>query len=183
MTKRVLVLTTSARRGGNTDKLAQAFAKGVEDAGNTVRILRTAEKRIEPCQGCLSCQQTHRCAIFDDMQNILEAMMESDVICFATPIYFYEMSGRMKTLLDRTNPIFPQDYPFRDIYLLTVAADTAMSACRRAVSGLEGWVECFPETRLRQVIFAPGVTHIGDMEALAQGREAMKTAYQAGKNV
>ncbi len=183
MTKRVLVLTTSARTGGNSEKLAQAFAKGAHEAGNEVRLIRTADKHIEFCRGCLACQRTHACAIHDDMEEILEAMMNCDVLCFATPVYYYEMSGLMKTILDRSNPLFPQDYPFRDVYLLASAADMAKTACRRAVSGLEGWIECFPETRLRQVVFAPGVTHIGDIEKLKAGKEALETAYKSGRNV
>lgn len=183
MSKRVLILTTSARRGGNSDKLAEAFEKGAKEAGNTVTVIRVADKHIEPCRGCLSCQQTYRCSIHDDMKAIIEAMMASDVICFTTPIYFYEMSGLLKTLLDRTNPVYPQDYPFRDIYLLAAAADTHASACKRAVSGLEGWVECFPNTRLRGVVFASGVTQIGDIETIQQGKEAIMVAYETGRNV
>lgn len=183
MSKRVLVLTTSACRGGNSEKLAQAFAKGAEQAGHTVTMIRAAEKHIEPCRGCLSCQQTYHCAIHDDMKDVIEAMMDSDVICFATPIYFYEMSGLLKTLLDRTNPVFPQDYPFRDIYLLAAAADDNPTACRRAVSGLEGWIECFPNTRLRDVVFARGVTNIGDVEVLRLGKEALEVAENVGKKV
>lgn len=182
MSKRVLILTTSARRGGNSEKLAQAFAKGAQEAGNEVTLIRAADKHIECCRGCLACQQTRACAIRDDMAGILKAMMESDVLCFATPIYFYAMSGLMKTILDRTNPLFPQDYPFRDVYLLASAADTDESACRRAVDSLEGWIECFPETRLRQVVFAPGVTHIGDAEKLASGKLALAAAFRAGRN-
>ncbi len=183
MSKRALILTTSARLGGNSEKLARSFAEGARDAGNEVRLIRTADKHIESCRGCLACQRTHACAIHDEMEEILEAMMNCDVLCFATPIYFYEMSGLMKTILDRSNPLFPRDYPFRDIYLLASAADMEQAACRRAVSGLEGWVECFPQTRLRQVVFAPGVTHIGDIEKLAAGQEALEAARKAGRNV
>lgn len=65
-------------------------------------------------------------------------MRSAEVIVFATPIYFYEMCGQMKTLLDRTNPLFPSDYAFRDIYLLASAADGAESAMDGAVKGLAG---------------------------------------------
>ena len=57
-------------------------------------------------------------------------MNEADVIAFATPIYYYEMSGQLKTMLDRSNPLFGTDYRFRDIYLFTSAADGSEAASR-----------------------------------------------------
>lgn len=62
------------------------------------------------------------------------------MVVFATPIYFYEMCGQMKTLLDRTNPLFIQDYQFRDIYLLATCADENEAAIDTAISGLQGWI-------------------------------------------
>ena len=78
-------------------------------------------------------------------------MKDAEVIAFATPIYFYEMCGQMKTLLDRSNPLFPSDYAFRDIYLLATAADSAESSMDGAVKGLEGWIACFEKAALRGV--------------------------------
>lgn len=79
-------------------------------------------------------------------------MKDAEVIAFATPIYFYEMCGQMKTLLDRSNPLFPSDYAFRDIYLLATAADSAESSMDGAVKGLEGWIACFEKAALRGVV-------------------------------
>ena len=61
-------------------------------------------------------------------------MKDAEVIAFATPIYFYEMCGQMKTLLDRSNPLFPSDYAFRDIYLLATAPSIELSALSAAVA-------------------------------------------------
>ena len=87
-----------------------------------------------------------------------QTMRSAEVIVFATPIYFYEMCGQMKTLLDRTNPLFPSDYAFRDIYLLASAADGAESAMDGAVKGLQGWIDCFEKARLKGVVRGVGVT-------------------------
>ena len=59
---------------------------------------------------------THACVIRDDAAAIAEQMRQADMIAFASPIYYYEMSGQMKTLLDRANPLYSSDYAFRDIY-------------------------------------------------------------------
>ena len=108
----------------------------------------------------------------------MQKMAKADVLVFATPIYFYEMSGQMKTLLDRTNPLFPVDYAFRDIYLLTTAADKEESAMDGAVKGLEGWIACYEKARLAGTVFGGGADTIGAI----QGNSALKEAYEMGKN-
>lgn len=179
MPKKVFILTSSARIESNSEKLAQSFAKGAQDAGHEVELIRLANRTIQFCRGCLSCQKTLRCLIKDDMADILEQMRHADVVVFATPIYYYEMSGLMKTFLDRTNPLFPQEYQFRDIYLLATAADEAEHAFDRAIAGLEGWIECFEETQLVDSIVAGGVTGPGDIA----GHPALDQAYKAGQNI
>ena len=82
-----------------------------------------------------------------------------------TPIYYYEMSGQMKTLLDRGNPLFVSDYKFREVYLLCSAAEDEDFVPQRAKSGLEGWVECFPKAKLAGMVFGGGVTETGEMAA------------------
>ena len=106
-------------------------------------------------------------------------MYEADVLVFATPIYYYELSGQLKTLLDRANPLFTSDYHFRDVYLLTSAADDEERTPARAVSGLEGWIECFENSRLAGSVFAGGVNEPGEIE----GHAALASAYEMGKNV
>lgn len=121
MKKNILILSTSPRKGGNSDTLADAFTRGARDAGHDAEKISLAGKSIGFCRGCLACQKTKRCVLQDDANAIVDKMLRADVLVFATPIYFYEMSGQMKTLLDRSNPLFPADYAFRDIYLLATA--------------------------------------------------------------
>ena len=68
------------------------------------------------------------------------------------------MSGQMKTLLDRANPLYGGDYHFTDIYLLTSAAEDEEHVPSRAISGLEGWIECLDRAHLAGTVFAGGVT-------------------------
>ena len=106
MSKRVLVISTSLRGDSNSDLLAQQFAQGARQAGHEVEVISLAGKDIRFCKGCLACQTTGRCVIHDGADAIVqEKMLHADVLAFATPIYYYEMSGQMKTLLDRANPL------------------------------------------------------------------------------
>ena len=116
MSKNILVISTSPRKGGNSDCLADEFVRGAREAGNQVEKVTLYDKTIGFCKGCLSCQNTQHCIIHDDAETIAQKMLTADVIAFATPIYYYGMCGQMKTMLDRANPLFPSDYQFRDIY-------------------------------------------------------------------
>lgn len=125
--KNVLVISSSLRRGSNSEALAKEFARGASDSGNKVELISLRDKAISFCRGCLACQKTQKCVIADDAQSIVAKMQDADVIAFATPIYYYEMSGQLKTLLDR------------------------------AVMGLTGWIDCFEKARLARTVFAGGV--------------------------
>jgi multimeric flavodoxin WrbA len=180
MSKKVLIISTSPRHKGNSEVLAEELAKGAREAGHVVESVGLYDKHIGFCRGCLTCQKTRRCVIDDDAAKITEKMLLSDVIVFATPIYFYEMCGQMKTLLDRSNPLFPSDYAFRDIYLVSTAADDAASAMDGAIKGLEGWIACFGKTRLAGVINGLGMD---GREAVCKFPDTMRAAYDMGKNI
>lgn len=106
-------------------------------------------------------------------------MLTADVIVFATPIYYYEMCGQMKTMLDRSNPLFSADYQFRDIYLLAAAAEEDEHTVDGAAAGLSGWIACFEKARLAGTVFAGGVTSVGEI----QGHPVLKKAYEMGRSI
>lgn len=180
MSKRILVLSTSPRIGGNSETLADVFIKGAEEAGHETKKICLYDKKIEFCKGCLGCQTTGKCILRDDAERIIAQMKAMDVLVFATPIYFYEMSGQMKTLLDRINPLFPAEYEFRDIYLLATSADEEESSMEAAVKGLEGWISCFEKSRLAGVVRGTGADKKGAIEECG---EALSAAYEMGRNV
>lgn len=176
--KTILIISTSPRKGGNSEILADAFAKGAREAGHQVEKACLYDKSINFCKGCLACQKTQRCVIRDDADVIARKMKDADVLVFATPIYYYEMCGQMKTMLDRANPLFPSDYAFRDIYLLASAAENEESAVDGAVNGLNGWIACFEKARLKGVVRGVGATDPSDIRRNAPALEA---AYAMGK--
>ena len=178
MEKKVLIISTSLRKNGNSDMLAQAFARGAEESGNDVEIVSLADKKIAFCRGCFACQKTGRCIIGDDAVQITEKIAEAEAVVWATPIYYYEMTGQMKTMIDRANALFVKDYKFHDIYMLSTAAEEDESACERAITGLKGWIACFPKSRFAGSVFAGGVTDKGDIS----GHKALDEAYDLGRN-
>lgn len=177
MGKKILIVSTSPRKGGNSETLAKEFAKGAKEAGHSVEMVCLWDKVIRFCSGCLVCQKTKRCVIHDDADVIAQKMLAADVIAFATPVYFYGMSGQMKTMLDRSNPCYSSDYAFRDIYLLATAADEQKDAMDGAVNGLQGWIDCFEKAKLKGVVCAVGVGNVGDIE----GNPALREACELGR--
>ena len=179
MSKKVVVISTSLRGNSNSEQLAKQFAKGAEDARNTVEFISLKNKKIGFCVGCLVCQSKGECVIKDDAIAIEQAVLNADVVAFSTPIYYYEMSGQMKTLLDRMNSLYPKDYRFRDVYMLSVAAEDGKSVPKRAESGLQGWIDCFENAKLKGTLFCGGVNAPSDIN----GNSKLAEAYEMGKTV
>ena len=179
MPKNLLILSTSPRKGGNSEQLAEAFACGAREGGHRVELLTLRDRRISFCRGCLSCLHTHRCVIHDDATYITEKLGAADVLVFATPVYYYGMCGQMKTLLDRTNPLYTADYAFRDVYLLAAAAENEAGTVDGTVAGLSGWLACFDKARLAGTVFAGGVSAVGQIA----GHPALEQARALGASV
>lgn len=177
--KKVVVISTSLRHNSNSELLAKSFAKGAEDAGNTVEFISLKNKKIGFCIGCLACQEKGGCVIKDDAIAIEQAVLNADVVVFATPVYYYEMSGQMKTLIDRMNSLYPKDYKFRDVYMLSVAAENEISTPERAVSGLQGWIDCYEKAELKGAVFCGGVNAPLDIE----NNDKLNEAYEMGGKI
>ena len=177
--KKVIVISTSLRPGANSHAMAEQFARGAEAAGHQVEFVSLRGKEIKYCIGCLSCQKTGACVIMDDVPAIMESVLNADVVCWATPIYYYEMSGQMKTLIDRMNAMYPKDYKFRDVYLLSTATEDAEHVPQRAVAGLTGWIDCYPKSRLAGTLFCGGVTMPRDIA----DNPKLQEAFDMGKRV
>lgn len=180
MAKKVLVISTSLRGNSNSEILAKECERGAKDAGHEVEFVSLRGKEIRFCIGCMTCQKTGCCVLKDDVAEIMAKVKESEVIIFATPIYYYEMCGQMKTLLDRLNPLYESDYKFRDIYMLATAADDDAHAIDKAYNGLQGWVDCFEKAELKGYVFGKGIAEPGDAK---NHTETLLDAYNLGKSL
>ena len=99
---KILGLSCSPRRQGNTEILIDEALKGAQLEGAEVELYSVSGKSIEPCDGCRACNDTGECHIKDDMQDIYNKIVEADGIIFGAPIYMYTMSAQAKAILDRT---------------------------------------------------------------------------------
>ena len=115
MGKKVLIISTSLRPNANSEILARETERGAKDAGHEVEFVTLKDKVINFCKGCLACQKLGKCVINDDANEITSKMKEADVIVWATPVYYYEMSGQMKTLIDRANSLFDRQEFHRNL--------------------------------------------------------------------
>ena len=115
----------------------------------------------------------------DDVADIMDSVLNADVVVWATPIYYYEMSGQMKTLIDRLNPMYSKDYKFRDVYLLAAAAEEGDEVFEKVITGLNGWIDCFEKTTIKGIVLTGGVSDGGAIS----GNDKLKEAYDLGSHV
>lgn len=177
--KKVIVVSSSPRKGGNSETLANSFAKGARDAGNEVKQIFVRDIGLQFCIGCNFCQTHNKCVLGDKMDEIYKDIETADVLVFASPVYYYSVCGQLKTFLDRLNPLFPRDNKFSEIYLLSTAAEADDSAFDGSVSDIQSWIDCFSGVELKGVLRAGGVTDVGEIDAT----DFPNQAYQMGKNV
>ena len=137
------------------------------------------EKQYGFCKGCFACLKLGHCVINDDAVEIAEKMHDADVLVFVTPVYYYSVSGQLKTMLDRANPLFGTDYAFTKAYLLATAAEDEPETVEGTVKAVQGWVDCFERCELVDKIFAGGVNNIGEIN----GHPVLERAYQVGKEI
>ena len=154
--KKVIVISTSLRHGSNSDMLANQFVEGAKAAGNEVEKISLVGKNIQFCKGCLGCQKLGHCIIRDDVNDIMD-----------------------KVMIDRMNGMYEQDYQFRDVYLLTTAAEDEAETPKRAEAGLTGWIDCYPKSRLAGTLFCGGVNDAREIE----GNAKLQDAFELGKYV
>lgn len=179
MNKKVLVLSASPRKGGNSDTLCDQFMMGNQEAEHETEKIFLRNKKINYCTGCGNCFNGEKsCPQKDDMTEILEKIISSDVIVMATPVYFYTMCAQMKTLIDRTCARYTE-IRNKEFYFVLTAADNNKRAMDRTLEEFRGFTSCLSGAKEKGIIYGTGAWNIGDIK----GSQAMKQAYEMGKNI
>lgn len=173
--KKVLVISGSPRKGGNSDLLCDEFIKGALKAGHQVEKIWLGDKTINFCRACYYCYEKHECFQKDDMGEILENMISSNVIVMATPVYFYSISGQMKTLIDRTLPRW-QNFDDKEFYFIITSAEDDKSIQKRTLECLRGFTDCLNNPVEKGVLYATGVYKKGEVK----NKTYMNKAFQMG---
>jgi multimeric flavodoxin WrbA len=108
-----VILFGSPRKDGNTIQIANTFSDAMKQKGHNVRMLYLNDLNIRPCQGCYACLPKGVCKINDDMKDIRKYMIDSDLIVYATPIYWFGPSGQLKLVMDRGIAFMDREYNSR----------------------------------------------------------------------
>ena len=164
MSKKVLIISSTPRKDGNSDKLCDAFAEGAKEAGNEVEKMRITDIKIGYCTGCYACQKTGKCAIKDDAQSVIDKMMAADVIVLASPVYFYSICAQLKALIDRTVVVYPNLTNKRFYYLLTMA-DTNRTKFDGPIATMRGFLDCYEGSKEAGMVCADGVYELGAIDS------------------
>jgi len=179
MKKKVLIISASPRRYGNSDLLCDRFLAGALEAGHTADKIFLRDKKINFCLACDACKKNGgTCVQKDDMARILEQIVAADVLVLATPVYFYTMNAQMKTLIDRTVAKYPS-LGTKDVYIIIAAADSSKPAMERTIEGFRGFLDCYADMTGKGIVYGTGAWKAGDIN----GSPSMDEAYAMGKNV
>lgn len=177
MTKQILVLSSSPRKGGNSDLLCDQFIAGAQEAGHKAEKVSVRDIEINYCTGCGACQREGKgCPQKDNMPEVLNRMIAADVIVMATPVYFYTMCAQLKTLIDRTCARYTE-ISGKEFYFILTAADSNQRAMGRTVESLRGFTSCLDGAKEKGVIYGTGAWNIGDI----RNSHAMTEAYEMGR--
>ena len=177
MSKKVLIISSSPRKGGNSDVLCDQFLLGAKEAGHSVEKVFLRDHKINYCLGCGVCNNTHVCIQKDDMKGLLDKMVDADVIVLATPVYFYTMDAQLKTFIDRCVSRYTE-ISNKEIYFIVAAADTNKDNLAPAIEGLRGFTrDCLEGSKEKGIIYGTGAWQVGEIKTLP----AYKKAYEMGK--
>lgn len=178
MSKKIIILNGSPRPNGNTAALIQSFADGAAEAGHTVTQFNLQQMNIHPCLGCCGGGKNPEspCVQKDDMQQIYPAYRDADIVCLASPLYYWTISGQLKSAFDRLFAVAEcnQDLanPVKECVLLMAAEGHGFEETAywydRLMEHLE-WTD-------RGKVLCGGVFNAGDI----QGSEKLKEAYHLG---
>lgn len=176
--KKVLILSGSPRKGGNSDLLCDEFAKGAKESGNEVEKIRVAECNIGYCSACYACTKAGKCVQDDDMNLVLNKMIEADVIVMASPVYFYSICAQLKAVIDRTVARW-LEVKNKEFYYIVTAADEEKASAETTLACMRGYADCVEGAKEMGVIYGMGVYEKGEIKS----HPAMGQAYEMGKSV
>ncbi len=178
MSKNVLIITGSPRRGGNSELMADAFIKGARAAGHEVNKFQSAVDLVDGCLACDTCWSKGKPCSFDDGFDTLAPMLEkADVLVLCGPLYWFTLSAQMKAALDKfyayMRPQAPIKLKIKESMLLMCAEDTEAAAFDGPVATYKS-IGNYLGLADRGILLIPGVYDKGDIhktDALARAEK------------
>lgn len=178
MSKKVLILSGSPRKGGNSDLLCDEFMRGAVEAGHEVEKIRVQERKVAYCVACYACQNTGVCAIRDDMTEIMQKMIDCDVMVLASPVYFYSIDAQLKAVIDRSVCRWTE-VKNKEMYYIMTAADGEKSSMDTTLACFRGYADCINGAVEKGIVYGTGVYQAGEVK----NTKHMQEAYEMGKRV
>lgn len=182
MSKNILIISSSFSGTGNTKKLCEQFERGAKETLNNVELLELKGKKINFCLGCNTCQKNGgTCVYKDDVPEILEKMIKSDIIVLASPVYFYSITGQMKTLIDRCYSKFEQMSNKEFYFILSCAApyeEPYKEDLDKAIETFRGFIYCLEGAKEKGIIIGDNMENIE-----IEKTKAYQDAYDLGKSI
>lgn len=190
--KKILIVQGGGRPGGNTAQLADAFARGAADAGHQVDRISLSRVQVNGCTGCNACRYGKPCVQKDGFSELIPQILEADLIAFASPLYFWTLSARLKAFIERFYCLAERDddpplgryerYPVRDCALLMTSADDLFWTFEQAVSYYRFAVVRYIGFHDRGVLLAGGCGDTNGRPQIAQTGH-LQRAYAFGQSV
>ena len=190
--KKILIVQGGGRPKGNTAQLVQAFAEGAKDAGHTVETVSLLKQEVKGCLGCNACRYGKPCIQKDSFNEMIPKIMEVDLVVFASPLYFWTVSSRIKAFIERFYCIAQEDpnpplgryekYPVKDSALLMTSADNFFWTFEQAASYYQFAVVNYIGFHDRGMLLAGGC---GDTNGKPQIQQTdwLEKAYAFGKKI
>ena len=179
MSKNVLIISASPRKGGNSDYLCDQFITGAQESGHGVEKIFLREKKINYCMACYYCKNHDGlCAIKDDVPEIIDKIIAADVVVLSTPVYFYCMNAQLKTVIDRSVMKWTR-IKDKDFYLVATAAEDDDHVMSGTIKSFQGFLECLTDVREAGYILGKGVYNKGEIKR----KPIIEEAYATGKKI
>ncbi len=175
---KILVITGSPRKNGNSNTLADNFIKGAEEAGHNVVRFDSAFKNVHPCIACNKCGMNGQCAFKDDFEFVKENIVDADAVVFATPMYYFGISAQIKAVIDRFYAINGQIHVPKKAVLIMTYADTSAKEAQPIISHYETLLNYLGWSDAGKII-ASGVWTEGSVNQT----QYPKQAFEMGKNI
>lgn len=175
---KILVITGSPRKNGNSNTLAGNFIKGAQEAGHNVVRFDSAFKDVHPCVACNKCGMNGQCVFKDDFEFVKANIVDADAVVFATPMYYFGISAQIKAVIDRFYAINGQIHVPKKAVLLMTYADTSAKEAQPIINHYEVLLNYLGWSDAGKVI-ASGVWTAGDVN----NTQYPKQAYELGKNI
>lgn len=190
--RNILVIQGGGRAKGNTVQLVESFAAGARESGHSVKVVSLVKNEIKGCLGCNACRWGRPCVQKDAFNDIVPEIEKADCIVFASPLYFWTVSARIKAFIERLYCMAEKDpnpplgryekYPEKDCALLMTAADNLFWTFEQAVSYYQFTLVHYIGFRDKGMILAGGC---GDTNGRPQIEKTghLQAAYEFGKEI